>query len=366
MPHSQVNYFSFVPRTTYYPNDVRQITRRSCRGYLVADSYQDIVSSIYSHYEDEAVVISFYLYHALKFQLVRHDTFHNGQNQQDSTECLLMLINIIHKGPMSDSSSTTYPMRASLSDILFSFVLEKYIVCDVCGLRPSHLSLVVCYIFHLLIPLLGKTWFYKDCNRNCKNPVLDVIRTLGTSNQAIYYNLLNIYFSSLIDLETLIIMSSKIDVPYLWIRPLDLVPLNLAYGQQWIIMDRQYIPVIILHLSIVAKNPIILQRSHNYGVWNYWQQNLLSCICNTIWIDWNMIVGLQQKVGSLIAPMALARPLHHIDNRSRNRRRNLWVGWCVSSWWPLFPSRSSVLLYIYICIFYMSSVFFGLPIVSWW
>ena len=41
-------------------------------------------------------------------------------------------------------------------------------------------------------------------------------------------------------------------------------------------------------------------------------------------------------------------PLHPIDNRSRNRRRNLWVGWCVSSWWPLFPSRSSVLIYIYI------------------
>ena len=34
---------------------------------------------------------------ALEFQLVSHDTFYNGQNQQDSTECLLMLINIIHK-----------------------------------------------------------------------------------------------------------------------------------------------------------------------------------------------------------------------------------------------------------------------------
>ena len=75
---------------------------------------------------------------ALKFQLVRHDIFLNGQNPQDSTECLLMLINIIHKGSLSDSNSTTYPMGASLSDILFSFVLEKYIVCDVCGLRsPS-------------------------------------------------------------------------------------------------------------------------------------------------------------------------------------------------------------------------------------
>ena len=95
---------------------------------------------------------------------------------------------------------------------------------------PPHLSLVVCYILHLLIPLLCKTWFYKDCNRNCKNPVLDVIRTLGTLNQAIYYNLQNICFSLLIDLDTLTIMSPKIDVPYLWIRPLGLVPLNLAYG----------------------------------------------------------------------------------------------------------------------------------------
>ena len=59
---------------------------------------------------------------APKFQLVRPDGFYNGQNQQDSTECLLMLINIIHKGSLSDSSLTTYPMGASLSDILFSFL----------------------------------------------------------------------------------------------------------------------------------------------------------------------------------------------------------------------------------------------------
>ena len=73
----------------------------------------------------------------LKFKLVRHDTSYNGQNQQDSTECLLMLINIIHKGPLPDSSSRTYPIGVSLSDIFFSFVLEKYIVCDACGLRSS-------------------------------------------------------------------------------------------------------------------------------------------------------------------------------------------------------------------------------------
>ena len=48
-----------------------------------------------------------------------------------------------------------------------------------------------------------------------------------------------------------------------------------------------------------------------------------------------------------ISPMALAHHLHPIDNRSRNRHRNLWFGWCVSSWWHLFLSGGSVLIYIY-------------------
>ena len=49
--------------------------------------------------------------------------------------------------------------------------------------------------------------------------------------------------------------------------------------------------------------------------------------------------------------MALAHPLHPIDNKSRNRRRNLWVGWYVSSWWPLFSSKGSVLVNIYTYIY---------------
>ena len=110
--------------------------------------------------------------------------------------------------------------------------------------------------------------------------------------------------------------------------------------------------------SINCCKKILLQRSHYYGVWNYWQQKLIYCICFAIWIDWHTIFGFEQEGGSLIAPMALAHPLHPIDNRSRNRRRNLWVGWCVSSWWPLFPARSSVLIYIYIyiCIYICSSI----------
>ena len=75
-----------------------------------------------------------------------------------------------------------------------------------------HLSLLVCYISHLLIPLRRKIWYCKECNKNTKNLVLDVIRTLGTSNETIFYNFQNTCFS-------LYIMSPKIDVPYLWILP---------------------------------------------------------------------------------------------------------------------------------------------------
>ena len=100
----------------------------------------------------------------LKFYLVRHDAFHNGQNLQYNTACLVV-INSIHKGSLPDSNSTTYHMGASLSDILFSFVLEKYIVCDVWGLRsPSFESSSVYHISPNDTSSI-QTWFYKDCNR---------------------------------------------------------------------------------------------------------------------------------------------------------------------------------------------------------
>ena len=123
---------------------------------------------------------------ALKFQLVRRDIFYNGQNQQDSTECLLMLINIIDKGSMPDSSSTTSPMGASLSDLLFSFVLEKYIVCEVSGLRsPSFESSSVLHISPTDTPSMQNSILeglqqklQKSSSRCNKN-----------TNQAIYCNL---------------------------------------------------------------------------------------------------------------------------------------------------------------------------------
>ena len=117
---------------------------------------------------------------ALKFQLVHHDTFYNGQNLEDSTECPLMLINIIHKNSMPDSNSTTSPTGASLSDILFSFVLKIYIVCDVCGLlSPSFESSSVLYISptdtssiqNLILEGLQQKLqkSFSRCNKNIRN-----------------------------------------------------------------------------------------------------------------------------------------------------------------------------------------------------
>ena len=65
-----------------------------------------------------------------------------------------------------------------------------------------------------------------------------------------------------------------------------------------------------------------------------------------------MICGLEQEGGSLIAPMALAHPLHPIDNRSRNNRR-------LDDVFPpddLGSRPEALYIYIYMCIPYMSSV----------
>ena len=85
---------------------------------------------------------------ALKFRLVQYDKFYGGQNQQDGSECLMMLIELINKGSVPYCGSNyNNSTGVSLSEISFSFMLEKYIVCDACGLRsPSFESSSVLYI----------------------------------------------------------------------------------------------------------------------------------------------------------------------------------------------------------------------------
>ena len=157
---------------------------------------------------------------------------------------------------MPNSISTTSPTGASLSVILFSFVLKKYIVCDVCGLRsPLFESSSVLYISPTDTPSM-QNLILEGLQQKLQKSCTDAIKTLGTSNRALYCNLQNICFSLLIDLDTLILISPKIDAPYPCIRPLGLVPLNLAYRLLYIIMEHPLIPIITLHLLIVAKHSI--------------------------------------------------------------------------------------------------------------
>ena len=85
---------------------------------------------------------------APKFRLVQCDKIYSGKQQEDASECLMMLIDLINKGSVpycgsNDNNST----GVSLSEILFSLMLEKYIVCDACGLRSlSFESSSVLYI----------------------------------------------------------------------------------------------------------------------------------------------------------------------------------------------------------------------------
>ena len=96
---------------------------------------------------------------ALKFRLVQYDEFYSGEQWEDASECLMMLIELINKVSVpycgSDDNNST---GVSLSEIVFLFMLEKYIVCDKYGLRSPHLSLVACYILHLLVPLPCRNW----------------------------------------------------------------------------------------------------------------------------------------------------------------------------------------------------------------
>ena len=80
-----------------------------------------------------------FLKQSVKFRLVQYDKFYICEHKKDASESLMMLIELINKGSVpycgfNDNNST----GVSLSEILFSFMLEKYIVCDACGLRsPS-------------------------------------------------------------------------------------------------------------------------------------------------------------------------------------------------------------------------------------
>ena len=121
-----------------------------------------------------------------------------------------------------------------------------------------------------------------------------------------------------------------------------------------------------------CKKNIILLRSHNYGVWNYCQQRILYCICYTIWID------LTHDFLTRTGGWGFDRS-HGVGTSSSSHWKQVEeqapkpVGWMIcfllTTFVPVQKLCVNIYIYIYIykyiyILFYMSSVFFALLIVS--
>ena len=169
---------------------------------------------------------------------------------------------------MPDSSSTTSPTGASLSDIMFSFVLEKYIVCDVCRLRsPSFESSSVIYftywhIFYANLILEGlQQKLQNSCSRCIKNT-----RHIESSYilQPPKYLLLFVNRFRYINNNI-----TKYRCPIPMDTTVRLGPLKCSLQAT---IDHHGPSIDCGHYtaSINCCKNILLQRSQNNGVWNYW------------------------------------------------------------------------------------------------
>ena len=127
-------------------------------------------------------------------------------------------------------------------------------------------------------------------------------------------------------------MSPKIDAPYLWIRPLGLVPLNLTYRLLYIDHHGPSIHSGLYTASINCCKKTLYCNDHTITEFVITDKKSSTAyeLIDTWCLDSN-------GGGSLITPMALAHPLHPIGNRSRNKRRNLWINHlppaCLSTFW---------------------------------
>ena len=192
-PFPQSNVHSMVGYSTYYSQLIRFF--RLCNNindflFRAKFSYSKLVKCGYKH----SLLLKYFKRYCSAFNV-------EGKYGEKNSDLLFSRI-LKHNPSVSYNinkiKEINYIVKSSYVKIM---PLTRSLECEWTNKSPLptnvfdtvNLSLVMCYMFHLLIPLLCKTWFYKDCNRNCKNPVLGVIRTLGTSNQAIYDNLLNIY-----------------------------------------------------------------------------------------------------------------------------------------------------------------------------
>ena len=74
----------------------------------------------------------------LKLQLSTYTNFFTGEIQDDACECLMLLIEIMDKGFGLYPTNANINNKGSFSELPFSFVLEKYITCDICTMKSPN------------------------------------------------------------------------------------------------------------------------------------------------------------------------------------------------------------------------------------
>ena len=150
MLNKHIHPFGFINPKISYMNSVIQflfsILRTISHNFQFNSSTEGSISKFL--FETAHSVSSPTDVDALKFQLVQYDKFYCGEKQEDVSECLMVLIGLINKGSVPYCGSNDNNLTGvSLSEILFYFMLEKYIIFNASGLRsPSFESSSVLYI----------------------------------------------------------------------------------------------------------------------------------------------------------------------------------------------------------------------------
>ena len=116
----------------------------------------------------------------LKLQLSTYNSFFSGDIQEDACESLMLLIEIMDKGFGPCPTNDNINSKGSFSELLFSFVLEKYTICDICTMKsPAFETTSLLYVTPTDSPSMQEL-LMQEHKQNYIRPVLVVEGTLGT------------------------------------------------------------------------------------------------------------------------------------------------------------------------------------------
>ena len=105
--------------------------------------------------------------------------FITDEIQEDACECLMLLIEIMDKGfglcPINDNINN----KGSFSELLFSFVLEKYIIYDICTMKSIAFETNSLLYVTPTDSTSMQELLLRSINKNYIRPVLVMEGTLG-------------------------------------------------------------------------------------------------------------------------------------------------------------------------------------------